>query len=482
MSIVINSSIRIAREEWRQWSRSRLAVLCLIVFAALLLFTTVLNTLELWEAQHQRLHQQQQAEETFLNQPDRHPHRMVHYGHYVFRAPPPLAMFDPGVDAVTGQSMFLEGHRQNSAMFADARAQARTGGFGALTPAKLYHLFLPLLIIALGHGVILREREARTLGPLLSQGVSGVRLYRGKLLAMGLVIGLLSLPALFSSVASSFSGESMRASLTLYFGNVLYLCVWAALTLLVSVTTRSRAVALGVLSTVWVLSVLVIPRIGVTSASATLPSEGKILTDMRMNDDLRKLGDGHNAADPAFAKLRANLLAQYNVERVEDLPVNFRGIVASKSETDLTETLNAYAEKRMQREVDQAEHLSNYRWLSPYLAISGASRNLAGTDLETHHRFLREAESLRYDFVQGLNQAHIERLSYIDDINRNKGEEGWKRARVDSANWQVLKEFRFLPDPAMDRVSRATPKLVSLAVWFIGLLMLGMIAARRLTP
>jgi len=157
-----------------------------------------------------------------------------------------------------------------------------------------------------------------------------------------------------------------------------------------------------------------------------------------MNDDLRKLGDGHNAADPAFAKLRANLLAQYNVDKVEDLPVNFRGVVASNSEADLTETLNLYAEKRMQRESAQAAHLSTYRWLSPYLAISGASRNLAGTDLDTHHRFLREAEVVRYDFVQGLNKAHIEDLSYIDDINRNNGEEGWKRARVDATTWQVL--------------------------------------------
>ncbi len=482
MSNLTNSSIRIAREEWRQWRRSRLAVLCLSVFAALLLVTTLLNTLGLWEAQHQRLHQQQQAEETFLSQPDRHPHRMVHYGHYVFRTPPPLAIFDPGVDAVTGQSMFLEGHRQNSAMFADARAQARTGGFGSLTPAKLYQLFLPLLIIALGHGLILREREARTIGPLLSQGVSGVQLYRGKLLAMSAVIAFLSLPALFSSLISSYSGESLLTSLTLFLANLLYLAVWAALTLLVSVSTRSRAVALGVLSTVWVLSVLVVPRVGVTSASAAIPSEGKILTDMRMNDDLRKLGDGHNAADPAFAKLRANLLSQYDVERVEDLPVNFRGMVASKSETDLTETLNAYAEKRMQREIEQAEHLSNYRWLSPFLAISGASRNLAGTDIETHHRFLREAESLRYEFVQGLNKAHIEKLSYIDDINRNKGEEGWKKARVNAENWNVLNEFRFFPDPAMDRLSRATPKIFSLIIWFLGLLILGTAAARRLAP
>jgi ABC-2 type transport system permease protein len=226
----------------------------------------------------------------------------------------------------------------------------------------------------------------------------------------------------------------------------------------------------------------VIPRIGVTSASVTLPTEGKILTDMRMNDDLRKLGDGHNAADPAFAKLRANLLAQYNVSRVEDLPVNFRGVVASKSETDLTETLNAYAEKRMQWERAQAAHLSAYGWLSPYLAISIASRALAGTDLETHHRFLREAEMVRYDFVQGLNKVHIEKLSYVNDINRNNGEEGWKRARVDATNWQVLNDFRFKPDSAIDRVSRSAPKLTSLLLWFLALVGIGLLAARRLTP
>lgn len=474
--------IRIAKEEWREWLRTKLAVLCLTLFVALTLFTTVFSILDYQKVQHQRLHQQQRAEDTFLNQPDRHPHRMVHYGHYVFRTPPSLAMFDPGVDAVTGQSIFLEGHRQNSAMFADARAQARTGGFGSLTPAKLYYLFLPLLIITLGHAVILREREARTLGPLLSQGVTGTHLYRGKMLAMTVVITLLTLPAVITSLLSIIFGESILTSLSLYFGILLYLFVWAALSVLVSFYTHTRSVALGILCALWLFSVLVIPRIGVMSASATHPSEGKILTDMHMNEDIRKLGDGHNAADPAFTKLRANLLAEYNVDRIEDLPINFRGVVASKSETDLTETLNAYAEKRMQKELNQAKHLSNYQWLSPYLAISGASRNLAGTDLETHHRFLREAETVRYKFVQGLNKVHIEQLSYIDDINRNKGEEGWKKARVNSNNWQVLEEFRFTPDSAKVRVHRASPKLVSLTIWFIALLGFGLFVARRLTP
>ena len=299
----MRTSLRIAKEEWRQWLRSRLAVISLAVFTLLLLFTTALTMIDAQEARHERLHLQEQSEETFLSQPDRHPHRMVHYGHYVFRAPPPLAMFDPGVDTVTGQSMFLEGHRQNSAMFADARAEARTGGFGALSPAKIYHLFLPLLIIALGHAAVLREREARTLGPLLSQGISGPQLYRGKLLALTALIGVLSLPVLFSSIAATISGESLISGLTLYIGHLIYLFLWAALALLVSVMTRSRGLALGLLLAVWVLTVLVIPRIGVTSASASLPTEGKILTDMRMNDAIRKLGDGHNASDPAFTKL-----------------------------------------------------------------------------------------------------------------------------------------------------------------------------------
>lgn len=478
----MSSAIRIAKEEWRQWLRSRLAVLSLILFAILLFATTALTMLDAQEARHERLHQQTQAEETFLSQPDRHPHRMVHYGHYVFRAPPPLAMFEPGVDAVTGQSLFLEGHRQNSAMFADARAEARTGGFGALTPAKLYHLFLPLLIIALGHGVILREREARTLGPLLSQGVSGARLYRGKFLALAALIGLLSLPALVSSVAASLSGERLLASLPLYFGQLLYLGIWVALTLFVSVVARSRGVALGILLAVWVLTVLVIPRIGVTSASAALPTEGKILTDMRMDDDLRKLGNGHNAADPAYDNLKASLLAEHNVETVEELPINFRGLVSFNNEISRSETLNEYAENRMERERAQAAHLSAYGWISPYLAIGGASRNLAGTDLETHHRFLREAESLRYEFVQGLNKAHVEKLSYVDDINRNKSEEGSRRARVESANWAVLNDFRFIPDTAKTRLNRATSMLMALLLWFVALIGLGLVAARRLAP
>jgi ABC-2 type transport system permease protein len=220
----------------------------------------------------------------------------------------------------------------------------------------------------------------------------------------------------------------------------------------------------------------------VTWASYSLPSEGKIITDMRMNEDMRKLGDGHNAADPAFAQLRRNILAQYGVDSVDDLPVNFRGLVAQRSEEELTATLNKYAEQRMSRELAQSKRLDSFGVLSPYVAISAASRALAGTDLRTHHRFLREAEVLRYEFVQGLNTAHVEKLSYVDDINRNKGEEGWKKARISAENWQVLQNFSFKPDRAATRFRQASGAIISLLIWLFGIVFIGLFAARRLQP
>lgn len=49
----MSGSIRIAKEEWRQWLRSRLAVLSLIVFSILLLLTTALTMLNSQEARHE---------------------------------------------------------------------------------------------------------------------------------------------------------------------------------------------------------------------------------------------------------------------------------------------------------------------------------------------------------------------------------------------------------------------------------------------
>ena len=473
---------QIAKEEWRHWRRSRLVLIATLIFTLLIISTAFLTASNISDVRHEREHQQIQAEETFKSQPDRHPHRMVHYGHYVFRTPSPLAVFDPGIDAVTGQSIFLEGHHQNTAMFADNRSKARAGGFGTLSAAKVYQLFLPLLLIAIGHAVLIRERENRTLGSLLAQGVTGTQILGGKALALFGFSLFLTLPALGLTILAITMGESLAVGVSIYLGYVLFLSVWLGLILCVSVYIKTRGLALGCLLIVWCAASLIVPRLGVATTSALLPMDGKFQTDMKMARDVRALGDGHNTSDPAFAKLKANILAQYDVETIDELPINYRGLVAETNENALTDLMNQYAGDRMQKEMQQSQTLRALSFLSPYVAIDFGSRHLAGTDLATHHRFLREAEAVRFDFVSALNDAHKNKLPYDIDIGRNKDEAGFRRARISADNWSELDEFRFGPDAATTRLSRAALPFGVLLIWSLLCFGIAFTRARKLAP
>ena len=472
----------IARAEWRLWLRSRLALGVLLVFALLLTSTSTVTALRMSEEHHGRTEQQAAAEEYFLSQPDRHPHRMVHYGHYVFRLPQPLSMIDPGVDSVTGQSMFLEGHRQNTAMFADARASAELGGFEDLTTALAYQLFLPLLLIAIGHGLIIREREENTLAPLLAQGVTGTQLYAAKWMALAGASLALLLPLAVMCAVAIGRGAAPVASAGVMGLYAAFSLVWCSLILLVSTEVRSRSLALGILTLLWLGAALIVPRIAVESASSAIPVPGKLETDLNMQAELREVGDGHDAGAPGFEQLQANLLAQYDVTRIEDLPVNFRGVVAQVAEADLTEVMNRHAEERMALEAGQARVAASFGWLSPVVAVAAGSRALSGTDLATHHRFLREAEVVRFDFVQGLNRVHAEQLAYGDDINRNIDSEAARRARMSAENWKVLDAFSFRPAATSERLSRASTPAAMLFAWLLMLTAIGILAARRMEP
>jgi ABC-2 type transport system permease protein len=170
------------------------------------------------------------------------------------------------------------------------------------------------------------------------------------------------------------------------------------------------------------------------------------------------------------------------VDSVDDLPVNFRGVVAQYSEPRQAEVLSEFAENRMQQELEQALIARQFGWLSPTVAIRSISTVLAGTSLETHHRFLREAEALRLEFVQALNRVHVEKLDYKLDMNRNASEEAADKAVVDASNWALLAEFKFEPENTSARISRATLYLLQLFFWVGITVLLLRIAVRRLNP
>ena len=471
-------AIIIAKEEWRYWLRSRLAVATMGLTTILLVSTVVMTGQRIQTEREDRVQHQTEAESAFLAQPDRHPHRMVHYGHYLFRAPAPLAIVDPGLDSVTGQSIFLEGHRQNSAMFAETAASSDLGGLDELTPALVYQLFVPLLLVLLGHGAIARERETRSLGTLLAQGLPGTTLMTGKAIALVSVTVLFGLPLLAAIPYAAAIGETWAAAAALGLSYLLYLGVWIGLILLASALLPNRSSVLATLLAVWILLALVVPAIAVSLTARLVPGMGKIEADFSALTDLRDAGDGHNAEDPAFAQMRRDLFERHNASRPEELPVNMRGIVAEYAEEKLTKVLNLHAEARMATESRQAATLKYIGWASPVLSASNASRSLAGTDLESHHRFLREAEAVRYNFVQSLNKVHATAVGYSDDINRSGNASAEARTRVSAENWAMLDTYSFKPTSLDQRMTVAATPLAILSVW-LALAALGCAAVGR---
>lgn len=469
----MNSKVLIiAKDEWRYWYRSKLAI-TMIMIALLLTIASVITThLSLAHETHERAHLQNKAEQAFVSQPDRHPHRMVHYGHYVFRTPTPLSNIDPGIDSYTGTSIFLEGHQQNSAMFSQQGQSSGLTRFSQLTPAFVMQVLAPLLLILIGYSMVSRERETGTLTFIIVQGVSLNQLMLGKftaLLASSLVV---LTPIIIGSLFAVDHGETLSVVTAFILAYGLYILIWCALVVLVSTLSTKNSSSFSVLITIWITLCIVIPRIAASTASSVLESPSKLEADFEVVQHIRKLGDGHNVSDGELAKLKANLMAKYNVSDVEALPVNIKGIVSQNSEANLTKVLNLYAEKRMDEELTQAQIARQFGWLTPVLSLRTISMVLAGTNLETHHRFLREAEKLRFDFVQGLNKVHTEKLSYSDEINKNKSAAAAQKAKVNANNWKILDSFIFMPNTASMRLVQSSQHFMQLLVWLFVLLIL----------
>ena len=159
-----------------------------------------------------------------------------------------MAVIDPGVDAYTGTAMFLEGHRQNSAVFSPRYASAHVGPFADLSPAFAYQVLVPLLLIVLGFGAMPREREGKTDYLLLSSSVSGSDLWLGKTLALAGAMAATLIPLALALLLAISSGESAVVAIYFLLGYLAYLLVWVLVISAVSAWMRNASASFSIAS------------------------------------------------------------------------------------------------------------------------------------------------------------------------------------------------------------------------------------------
>lgn len=467
------ATIRIAREEWRALARSRVAVLAGALLVLLILTATFISLQKQAAIDEARSRYQAEQVEEFYNQPDRHPHRMVHYGQFVFRPLAPLAFFDFGVDPYTGNMVFLEGHRQNSANFAEARQSSLMLRFGQLTPAFVLQTLAPLLIVFLAFRALAGERERGTLRLMLAQGISGRQLLSGKLLAHAGVAGAILLPALVALALMAWgAGASPAQAALMMLAYTAYLLVWTLAALLVSTLLPRGRDALLALIALWMVTVVLLPRGLPELAAATETAPTRIETEVAIGRDLKSIGDSHDPDDPYFNDFREKTLARYGVDDVLDLPVQYAGLVSIEGERLTSQLFDDYAAEAFARQDRQGALVRNFGIASPLIAVRQLSMTLAGTDLDSHQDFLNQVESYRYGFVQELNRMQAEQIPAVDP-----GED----PRIDAANWREIPGFSYVaPDPLAYGSGRIAATFAILALWLAGLALLYAFAGRRL--
>ena len=402
----------------------------------------------------------QQERENWLNQGDKNSHSAGHYGVYVFKPLPALAVFDRGLEPFVGTTVFLEAHRQNQAAFLPAQDATAMRRFGELTAATGLQLLVPLLIVLLTFGALAGERERGTLRQVLSLGVRPRDLVLGKALGLGLALALLLLPvAVLGAVAlaklpgGDAGGGWMRLA---WLGGAyaLYLAAILAVCLAVSSVASTARAALATLLVCWAANAVLAPRLATDLAQRLLPTPKLADFETAMNKAVQEGIDGHNPRNDRLQAFARETLKKHGKTRIEELPFNFNGLVMLESERMANEVYDHHFGKLWDRLEAQDRTVTWTGLVAPLLGLRSASMALAGTDFTHHRHFSVAAEQHRRDFVRVLNE---------DMMNNTTG--GHHGGTAGRALWEKLPAFRYDPPPPALALRAATPGLIVLALW-----------------
>ena len=418
-----------------------------LIGAFLVLIIIALSSSFLSNLQHQHdvEHYSQDVRDRWENNPDKHPHRMAHYGYVAFRSKTALSFFDKGLDSYLGNVVFLEAHRQNSVNFSNASQSSGLLRFGELSAGLLLQLLLPLLIFFWGFASVSGEREKGILKLYLTQGVSWKEVILGKSIGIFGVSMIITIPALvltiiLALIQSQTLSHTIVPIIGLSISYLMYMMVMSLLAVWVSAQNSSSKSALIILIGIWLLFVLIVPKLSQVAAQITIPSPSKIEFDSMVEHELIQQGDSHNPDDPHFNAIKDSLLMAYNVSSTAELPFNYSGFIMKEGEKLSTNIYRKHKSDLIDIYRRQSRVVNTMALINPYLAIKEVSMVLSGTDFGSYQIFNKEAESYRYQLAQTMNDLQIEHISNNTSSSADKG------AVISQQYWRDFPPFqhRFL--------------------------------------
>jgi len=248
----------------------------------------------------------------------------------------------------------------------------------------------------------------------------------------------------------------------------------AGLSLLVSTLARNRRNAFFALTAIWLLVTIAVPRVAADLAAAAYPTPTptEFWAGIRRGEGNRSgLGDNPQLRVAEIrSQLAEELLAEYQVESVDQLPMNFTALFLQRLEEEDAPIFDYNFDRLWQTYEDQRRLQQFASLLSPAIAIRALSMAMAGADPYAQRHFSVAAEQHRRDFVGQLNEIQAV-------------EGAGKRFYVaPGQTWEGIGAFSYEPPATLAVLSRHLGDLGILALWAIAPFSLALVAARRARP
>ncbi len=454
---------QIVQNEWRLWRRDRRTAWLLTTLAVLSIVALVFQARDTAIKLYKRKAAQENSREAWLHQGEKHPHIAAHFGNYAYKQPSVLTVFDPGLMAYTGSSVYLEPHRQNDFLLHESGEKDTGARFGNFTPAFVCQFIVPLLIILLTFNLVVSEKTGGTYTLYLTQGASSRQIIAGKTAAAALLFSCFITMYLLLTVAVgaiTVSSHLPIADFLLFWvGYLLYYLIWCGIGVMVSALVKTSGAAVSLLLLFWIISSVILPKWAASAGENAYPLITNYAFKKKVAEDISNGLNGHDVASERAKRIQDSVLKAEGVDSVQHLKFNFEGYVMQRGEEYSSNVYDTHFRSIYTTLENQRKLQSVFSLISPPMLLRNLSMAVGNASLETEMRFQQDAEAYRRSFVQSLNQDMM--------YNSAWGSEGWEYYKVKNSLYNDIKAFEAPTQSLQWRLGFVKIEMAGLLVWLL---------------